>query len=101
MSLQTIIADSSREILSEMLAADVADQLAQRIVERTMARVDEAVGDFFGLEPGREGLGKRRAGKAKSNGRIRATDSDNVEIGDSPQTESDAREHGESSEAAA
>lgn len=69
MSLQTIVLDSSREVLTEMLAPDVADGLARRIVERAMSRVDEAVGDFFGSDLGKEAGGRRRSAKNKLNGR--------------------------------
>ena len=73
MSLQVAILESSREVLREMLAPELADRLARSIVERASGRIDEAIGEFLGVEVSRD-AGKRRAGKLKANGKGRNLD---------------------------
>lgn len=80
MSLQSAILESSREVLREMLAPDLADSLAQRIVERAALRIDEAIGEFLGVELARDAQGKRRGPKPKTVGRAKTS-----EIFDAPE----------------
>jgi hypothetical protein len=72
MSLQVAILESSREVLRETLAPELADRLARSIVERASGRIDEAIGEFLGVEVNRDG--KRRAGKLKTAGKSRNLD---------------------------
>jgi len=67
MSLQIAILESSREVLRETLAPELADRLARSIVERASGRIDEAIGEFLGVEVSRDS--KRRPGKLKTAGK--------------------------------
>lgn len=66
MSLHAAIVEASHEVLKDLLAPEMAERVAQQIVEKVEPRLEAALVDFLGMELGRDGAVKKRAPKGKA-----------------------------------